>query len=227
MGNRLAVAEHEGAGRSYEYDALYRLTRERVETAEPAFLYQNEFTYDAVGNRLQQTRLAADGSVETVTYTYDQRDRLLAEASTQRALSYQWDVDGLRPTASRRIHCSPQENRPAAWGVHDRHRLRFPRNAGVQEDRRVATERPGKKRRRERVETAEPVLLYQQDDLRLHIDWRCDGLPPRMLPEDASLSCDLLAESRHTSLFLIHRREAELYEHTWGQCHLDRLGHCE
>lgn len=86
-GTRTAIEEHTGTPqatlKSYAYDTLYRLTRE---TVSGALAYENAFTYDAVGNRLAQTKTAAG----TINYTYDDRDRLLQEA----AQAYTWDANG-------------------------------------------------------------------------------------------------------------------------------------
>jgi len=94
-GNRQSVTEEGGTVRSWEYDELYRLTRERVTDGDGALVYENAFTYDPVGNRTEQVRTAADGSVETLVYDYDARDRLSSESVTGGgATSYGWDANG-------------------------------------------------------------------------------------------------------------------------------------
>jgi len=81
--------------RSWEYDALYRLTRERVVDDEGVLVYENAFTYDPVGNRTEQVRTGADGSSETIVYAYDARDRLLSESvAADPVTSYGWDANG-------------------------------------------------------------------------------------------------------------------------------------
>jgi len=94
-GNRQSVTEEDGTVRSWEYDALYRLTRERVTDGDGALVYENAFIYDPVGNRTEQVRTAADGTIETLVYGYDARDRLSSESVTGGAsTSYGWDANG-------------------------------------------------------------------------------------------------------------------------------------
>jgi RHS repeat-associated protein len=89
------VTEEDGTVRSWEYDELYRLTRERVTDGDGALVYENAFTYDPVGNRTEQVQTAADGSVETLVYGYDARDRLSSETVTGGgATSSGWDANG-------------------------------------------------------------------------------------------------------------------------------------
>ncbi|MCP3958903.1 MAG: hypothetical protein GY719_13710 [bacterium] len=88
-GNRTRIDEHDGTSRHYVYDDLYRLTQDRVTDAAAALVYQRDFIYDPVGNRLEQT--IEEGSGPTVVgSTYDGRDRLLTAA----AASYGWDTNG-------------------------------------------------------------------------------------------------------------------------------------
>jgi RHS repeat-associated protein len=85
-GRRTRIDENDGTARVFAYDDLHRLTRETVSGTQP---YDRTFTYDAAGNRLSQTK--TDGSGTTVvSYSYDQRDRLLAAAGT----TYTWDDRG-------------------------------------------------------------------------------------------------------------------------------------
>jgi RHS repeat-associated protein len=86
-GNRTQIQEADGIIRSFAYDALYRLTRETV-SAGGAQVYERTFTYAAVGNRLTQTTSGQGAS--SVTYSYDDRDRLLAENAT----AYSYDAAG-------------------------------------------------------------------------------------------------------------------------------------
>jgi RHS repeat-associated protein len=92
-GNRLRVDEQDGAARLYAYDGLYRLIRETVSGAAS---YQEEFTYDAVGNRLSQVKTVASGATTTLLYSYDERDRMLSAAGT----TYSWDQNGQMQTRS-------------------------------------------------------------------------------------------------------------------------------
>ena len=79
VGQRTRIDEHDGTVRTFEYDDLYRLTRESVAAGAP--VHENVFTYDAVGNRLSQ---------DSVACTYDDRDRLLSEDG----VTYSWDANG-------------------------------------------------------------------------------------------------------------------------------------
>ena len=84
---REPIEEHAGtieaAVKSHGYDNLYRLSRE---TVSGALAYENTFTYDAVGNRLTQTKTG----VVAINYAYDERDRLLSEFLQ----AYTWDANG-------------------------------------------------------------------------------------------------------------------------------------
>ncbi len=87
-GQRTRVDEDGGVTRLYEYDALYRLTRETVSEAGVTAL-EAVFTWGPTGNRLSATTTDAGGTV-TGSFTYDVRDRLL----TGGGASYSWDANG-------------------------------------------------------------------------------------------------------------------------------------
>ncbi|MBI2568444.1 MAG: hypothetical protein HYV63_15595, partial [Candidatus Schekmanbacteria bacterium] len=108
-GRRTEIAEGDGTARSYTYDGLDRLTGETVRDGAGALAYRNDFAYDPVGNRLEQGKIAADGSTRTISYDHDSRDRLLevdgarwswdaggqlTDRAGNAAASYQWDFDG-------------------------------------------------------------------------------------------------------------------------------------
>lgn len=80
VGNRTKMTEADGGVTTYTYDALNQLTK----VVYPDATFQ-EFTYDAVGNRLSMTDEAG-----TITYTYDNANRLLNTGST----TYGWDNNG-------------------------------------------------------------------------------------------------------------------------------------
>jgi len=84
-GNRQRVEEvHSGRVVSYTYDDLYRLTEENI--TDPVL--GNEiisYTYDSFGNRLKK----ADSS-GTVSYSYDDNDRLISEGN----VTYTYDDNG-------------------------------------------------------------------------------------------------------------------------------------
>ncbi len=88
-GNRTRIDEHDDTSRHYTYDLLYRLTQDRVTDPADAQVYQRDFIYDPVGNRLEQA-VDEGGGTSTVASTYDDRDRLL----TADATSYGWDANG-------------------------------------------------------------------------------------------------------------------------------------
>lgn len=75
------------------YDDLYRLTLETV-TNTLGLVYQKNFVYDDVGNRLTQTTTGQGAA--TVDYSYDTRDRLL----TENLANYGWDDNGNLRTKS-------------------------------------------------------------------------------------------------------------------------------
>ncbi|MCP3997307.1 MAG: RHS repeat protein [bacterium] len=88
-GNRTRIDEQDGTSRHYTYDGLYRLTQDRVTTGSSAQVYVRDFTYDSVGNRLDQTTTGGNGSASLAS-TYDTRDRLLTAGPT----NYGWDANG-------------------------------------------------------------------------------------------------------------------------------------
>jgi RHS repeat-associated protein len=84
-GNRLQVVESGTAVTArtvtYEYDQVYRLTRETIDAAGTANDQDIAYTYDAVGNRLTKEVVQGDTTTEVV-YAYDDNDRLVSEATT-------------------------------------------------------------------------------------------------------------------------------------------------
>jgi YD repeat-containing protein len=88
-GNRLRVVENTVRIVSYEYDSLYRLTRETF-TYAAGNVESIAYSYDSFGNRLTKT-----DSNGTTTYEYDQNDRLLAETSSNGiATTYTYNDNG-------------------------------------------------------------------------------------------------------------------------------------
>ncbi|MCP4549434.1 MAG: RHS repeat-associated core domain-containing protein, partial [bacterium] len=87
-GNRTRIEDHEGVAYDYTYDQLYRLVGEKV-TADSVLIYENNFGYDPVGNRLTQVKTNENGSTIT-NYSYDIRERLL----TAEDITYTWDQNG-------------------------------------------------------------------------------------------------------------------------------------
>jgi fibro-slime domain-containing protein/RHS repeat-associated protein len=97
-GHRVAVDELGGRRVEYTYDALDRLTRERIlagGSEERVFTY----TYDLAGNRLTKTDSAREWYEfeSRVTYTYDAQDRLLVEDGAEYYagdVTYTYDANG-------------------------------------------------------------------------------------------------------------------------------------
>jgi RHS repeat-associated protein len=85
-GIRTAVVEADGSRVDYSYDNGYKLTGE---TRTGTHQYAISYTYDPVGNRLTQIR----GGIIT-NYTYNNRDQLESESSTNRNVSYTYDRAG-------------------------------------------------------------------------------------------------------------------------------------
>lgn len=77
-GNRLSVTEAGGRQVNYSYDALYRLTGETMSGGSGGGPNGTiNYTYDAVGNRLQRNSSVA--GLTNRTYTYDANDRLTTD----------------------------------------------------------------------------------------------------------------------------------------------------
>jgi len=81
-GNRLTVSELSGRQVTYNYDNLYRLTKETV-SGDASSNGVVDYVYDNVGNRLSRTSTMP--AVPSATYTYDANDRLTTET---------YDADG-------------------------------------------------------------------------------------------------------------------------------------
>jgi RHS repeat-associated protein len=86
-GIRTKIDEADGTVRAYEYDDLYRLTKETV-TGGTGPAYEKSFAYDAVSNRISQVTTGTGAG--SVGYTYDSRDRLMSEGGT----AYGWTDNG-------------------------------------------------------------------------------------------------------------------------------------
>ena len=77
----------------YEYDDLYRLTRESI-SVDGVEQRSLSYTYDLVGNRLTRGDSAAAGFLTSIAYTYDPNDRVEREYSTYPgALDVDYDHD--------------------------------------------------------------------------------------------------------------------------------------
>ncbi len=87
-GHRTRIAEADGTTLDYRFDDVFRLTEETATDDAGTVLYRRDFSYDAAGNRTRQT-VAGDSGTETVTYSYDDRDRLLSGSA-----AFTWDAEG-------------------------------------------------------------------------------------------------------------------------------------
>ncbi|MBI3801737.1 MAG: hypothetical protein HY268_32810, partial [Deltaproteobacteria bacterium] len=76
---------------TYEYDPLYRLTREQISSSAGA-LRTISYIYDAVGNRLSRT----DSGEGQPAYEYDANDRLVRETLGGNETVYSYDNNGNR-----------------------------------------------------------------------------------------------------------------------------------
>uniref|UniRef100_UPI00201224AD RHS repeat-associated core domain-containing protein n=1 Tax=Argonema antarcticum TaxID=2942763 RepID=UPI00201224AD len=94
VGHRRVITEQNGRKVEYEYDSLYRLTKETINDAVAGNRII-EYTYDKVGNRLTK-----NDSVEGITtYTYDDNDRLKTEELKKnnvvvQTIEYRYDDNG-------------------------------------------------------------------------------------------------------------------------------------
>jgi fibro-slime domain-containing protein/RHS repeat-associated protein len=81
-GNRLTVSELSARQITYNYDNLYRLTKETV-SGDASSNGVVDYVYDNVGNRLSRTSTMP--AIPSAAYTYDANDRLTSET---------YDADG-------------------------------------------------------------------------------------------------------------------------------------
>ena len=90
IGNRTRIDEANGISRQYEYDKLYRLTKEQVTDPANTQSYSNDFTYDAVDNRLNRTKTPVASPVVSTDYSYNAADQLVSE----NGVTYTYDLNG-------------------------------------------------------------------------------------------------------------------------------------
>jgi RHS repeat-associated protein len=89
-GGRTRIDESTGAIKNYSYDVLHRLIEERVTDLAANPIFENDFTYDAVGNRLTKTSVSGAGVPVTTTYNYNVADQLVSE----NGVTYTYDLNG-------------------------------------------------------------------------------------------------------------------------------------
>jgi RHS repeat-associated protein len=87
-GNRQSITEATGRVVDYTYDSLYRLLTEEV-TDPINGNHSSQWSYDAVGNRLQQLK---DGTI--TTFSYNNNDQILSETKNNQITSYTYDNNG-------------------------------------------------------------------------------------------------------------------------------------
>jgi RHS repeat-associated protein len=105
-GRRTGLLEDDATGPlraiEWEYDGLYRLTKEAILAADSALSRTTQWTYDKVGNRLSQTVLLPVGGPITTTYVYNANDWLVSETTTggdhPGTTNYSYDANGNRLT---------------------------------------------------------------------------------------------------------------------------------
>ena len=90
-GNRSGIAYADGSKSLYSLDASHRLTGEQRLAADGSLLYDESFTYDAVGNRLTQTRTG--WNPVSREYVYNARNQLVSSSGSD-AKSYSYDLNG-------------------------------------------------------------------------------------------------------------------------------------
>ena len=90
IGNRTRIDESNGISRKYDYDDLYRLTKEQVTDPANAQTYKNDYSYDAVANRLNKTYTAYNQPAASNDYAYNNADQLL----TENGIAYTYDLNG-------------------------------------------------------------------------------------------------------------------------------------
>ena len=97
VGNRLTKTDSVGGMTAYTYDDNDRLLKEELKQ-NGGLVGSVEYGYDNNGNTKTKTRKdAADNVVETVTYSWNQENRLVGvQNSNGDAISYAYDADGVR-----------------------------------------------------------------------------------------------------------------------------------
>lgn len=90
-GNCTGVAYADGARSVYEFDQAYRLTRDKHIDANDAVLYEEFYTYDAMGNRLTKERVG--WNPVNVNYQNNTRNQLISTSGSETKI-YDYDANG-------------------------------------------------------------------------------------------------------------------------------------
>ncbi|MEG3875744.1 hypothetical protein QT983_30915, partial [Microcoleus sp. Z1_B5] len=103
VGHRRVVTEQNGRKVEYEYDDLYRLTKETIFAPAGGIERTVSYGYDAVGNRLSKS----DSVGGVTSYIYDDNDRLLREELRQNGVlvgtvEYGYDDNGNTQTRTKK-----------------------------------------------------------------------------------------------------------------------------
>ncbi len=111
-GHRTQIDEFDGTVRAYRYDDLWRLTQDKVTNAD-GLVYQEDFQYDPVGNRLLSNLQESSGPPLIQGYAYDSRDRMV-QHNGQRV---EWDRGG---RIKKQPEIWPEPGRSYQWWSEDR-----------------------------------------------------------------------------------------------------------
>ncbi|MCC3595807.1 MULTISPECIES: putative Ig domain-containing protein [unclassified Microcoleus] len=96
VGNRLTKTDSVAGATTYIYDDNDRLSREELRQ-NGVLVGSVEYGYDDNGNTKTRTKKdAARNVVETVTYTWNQENRLVGVSDPNLSVSYAYDADGVR-----------------------------------------------------------------------------------------------------------------------------------
>ncbi|MEG4367187.1 RHS repeat-associated core domain-containing protein, partial [Microcoleus sp. C2C3] len=120
VGHRKVVTEQNGRQVEYEYDDLYRLTKETI-FAGGGIERTVSYGYDAVGNRLTKT----DSLGGVTSYTYDDNDRLKTEELWQNgmlvgSIKYGYDDNGNTKTRTKKDAAGVGETVTYDWNQENR-----------------------------------------------------------------------------------------------------------
>ena len=88
-GRCTGIAYADGSQSVYTFDRAYRLTGDKRIDANGGLIYEETFTYDAVGNRLSKRRTGLNP--ESVDYVYNARNQLVSSSDGK---TYTYDANG-------------------------------------------------------------------------------------------------------------------------------------
>lgn len=88
-GKCTGITYADGSKSIYSLDGVYRLTGDKRVTANGDLIYEEKFTYDAVGNRLSKRRTGLNP--QSVDYVYNARNQLVSSSDGK---TYTYDANG-------------------------------------------------------------------------------------------------------------------------------------